>query len=884
MIRRRVNIEHTFDILPHEHVEAKVDEYALFVKEYNESEKYRLVFSFNPICSNVLFNTITEITQNEGSDECKLFNMNVNNALIQIDSTKDKALYDYLTYTSRKDSNDKTTFLTKENMIMDTGYSHPNIGNFEYHCGYDIFDNHILRSKDFVVVNEINNSITEPSQRQCFNTLSDYLRDNIGTIKMDRKLSDRTDTNTLKRHLYTTDTIMSYTISINENLTESNGWMGFVNKGNLQIPNYNGKVINKVINNREIGSFIDMYPDRSLYSPLPKYNKYRERYEKNWEFCLTYPYENDYNNILVTENDYNGIECMFKLDGTLQIGVTPNTKIITLRTFVEHGLVPGDTFKLAYFYNPDGTLRSGETVNNCTVVDTGSGMYEKKQYIKIRINDIQNLVTRLYEQYQTFKGETLDANGVFALKRDFFVENNIKFRFCRVVGSSKCKYYIRKFKILTKQDGSQYNYTLNKLAFSKNIYNDRIGEVIYDDIIDVSAIKNNLGLPLSEIFISVFKTNHGYDKWYANNTSDINITDPDIEFSHCFGELTSGFDMPSDDVCVDYNIHRLHNINISNGVNIGIPDSGKPLEKNLCLKNNIDVFCGDLVEFNEKSLVEKVLEEVQYRFNTAQRECTNGLFSTLRYHDIKYDDYDVVSGEFIETKNLAIDNSGNVNNNIPINLNPEGYFYKAHYRIPLKEYMPRVYWGSDILVNCVRSVYKSSGRTYKYITYDKNMYEYEITCDKSYNMTIYDKIYLVNKRDVNDVVYGVVNEFNDNIYKVIVDKRITFSNYKFFKVNPVKPNDAYTLTDGSGNYIWRVLKGFNDINEDSSLHNRPFTNGTHYLHEEINLYLKRQDPSGLYGFSFNSKTPLFKSNLIILGNEKEVNNNDYVENIEQIQC
>ena len=114
MIRRRVNIEHTFDILPHEHVEAKVDEYALFVKEYNESEKYRLVFSFNPICSNVLFNTITEITQNEGSDECKLFNMNVNNALIQIDSTKDKDLYDYLTYTSRKDSNDKTTFLTKE--------------------------------------------------------------------------------------------------------------------------------------------------------------------------------------------------------------------------------------------------------------------------------------------------------------------------------------------------------------------------------------------------------------------------------------------------------------------------------------------------------------------------------------------------------------------------------------------------------------------------------------------------------------------------------------------------------------------------------------------------------------------------------------------------
>ena len=54
-----IKIEHTFDILPHEHIEAKVNEYTLFMKEYDDSNKYRLVFSFNPICSNVLFNTIT---------------------------------------------------------------------------------------------------------------------------------------------------------------------------------------------------------------------------------------------------------------------------------------------------------------------------------------------------------------------------------------------------------------------------------------------------------------------------------------------------------------------------------------------------------------------------------------------------------------------------------------------------------------------------------------------------------------------------------------------------------------------------------------------------------------------------------------------------------
>jgi hypothetical protein len=30
--------------------------------------------------------------------------------------------------------------------------------------------------------------------------------------------------------------------------------------------------------------------------------------------------------------------------------------------------------------------------------------------------------------------------------------------------------------------------------------------------------------------------------------------------------------------------------------------------------------------------------------------------------------------------------------------------------------------------------------------------------------------------------------------------------------------------------------------------------------------------------------PLFKTSLVILGNEKEVNNKEYVENIEQGQC
>ena len=43
--------------------------------------------------------------------------------------------------------------------------------------------------------------------------------------------------------------------------------------------NYGKNIINRVINNKDIGAFVDMYPDRSLYSILPKYNKYRNSKE-----------------------------------------------------------------------------------------------------------------------------------------------------------------------------------------------------------------------------------------------------------------------------------------------------------------------------------------------------------------------------------------------------------------------------------------------------------------------------------------------------------------------------------------------------------------------------------------------------------------------------
>jgi hypothetical protein len=166
-------------------------------------------------------------------------------------------------------------------------------------------------------------------------------------------------------------------------------------------------------------------------------------------------------------------------------------------------------------------------------------------------------------------------------------------------------------------------------------------------------------------------------------------------------------------------------------------------------------------------------------------------------------------------------------------------------------------------------------------------YEYKIECNKNYYMMPYDKIYLVNKGDNSDVIYGyIINSVGKQCHITFPDVRdeILLSDYKMFKVNPIKPEDAYTLSNGTGKYVWRNFKEHKDIDNTSELYNRPFTNGTHYLHENINLYLKRQDPLGYFGLSFNEKMPFFKTNFVVLGNEKDVNNKDYVKNIEQKQC
>ena len=155
--------------VPNNDIVQTLNAYNQYVKEADESNKYRLLFTINPICTNVLFNNITEIVYNEGSETCVFFGDGESGITRGYDSNGNKIRVNsndmptsigwssidsyrsggtYLEYTKRKGK-----FLNRYDMIRDTSYSHPSIGPFVYHCGYDIFNNHTFRRKNFVPVN-----------------------------------------------------------------------------------------------------------------------------------------------------------------------------------------------------------------------------------------------------------------------------------------------------------------------------------------------------------------------------------------------------------------------------------------------------------------------------------------------------------------------------------------------------------------------------------------------------------------------------------------------------------------------------------------------------------------------------------------------------------
>ena len=1208
-----VDISRDMSRMPVDDVSMTIDEYTQYLEEKEKSKKYRLIFTISPLCSNVLFNNVSEIVYKEGSGEVCTFIGKTGCEGGSID--EDDNISDYNDYKGLETSDERS--LRRDKVIRDTGYSHPQCGNLDYHCGYDIFNNHMLRRTDFEVTQKMSDSI-DPQKRTGFNSISDYNRDSFGNLVKVKKAkftglgSQKHITyETIDDHMYTTDSLIGFGESMKRNLVEKDGWFGFINTASVSIPNYNGVTINKVLNNKDYGEFIDMYPDRSLFSFLPKRNKYQDRYEKNWEYVLTYPYKNYYDGKIVNETIVSKENWTVRVSGTTieegdyveinGLQATPYNDIfgydykdisdVYLRTEIKHNLNVGDVVSIDLIFSKYGE-ESEENIIDIFRIDGGAAVGPNMTNMDGRY--LFSLKYSAFSQYVSYiKGKTVvggDYEGIEDLN------SHVRFRVRKKSGRSDCKYYFRVFKAIPNFNGIKdygdakanndeieancmngFDSTLNKLAFERTIYNDEKAQIVFDEDVNIGMLTDNLGRDITEVYLTLIKTNKGYDKWYQmdyaerdeggngtqntiahdiedsifleyefhaseggellgreeveliaedyggvsglleainngtearakyyrygdyqfyvsdtesplygeaipmptimeiasgngmslmelidainsgstevedigfvqtngyhfyyssngreltplemadamntigsenndvstlvtntdsmvngpiyyrsvgnetasnngltegslafngrrasrgvddpsddeeeNNAEEeeqqqvtlrgINPNDPSIEFSHCFGKLTAGLDLPFDDF--DYNVHRIHNIPNKAVDDVSVcmymPHSAKNLEKPLVVSddrgyyyswfpNDVEygitengdemlndstlfgegAFLGDIVELSTESLSETTLEDVYFRFNTAQRECPafekddseegkikfNGEFTDITYDEITYDDMDM-NANFTVTENLIYNQFNIVNSNgvntvtkrWPVNLSPEGYYYKAHNKIQLKKFKSTVEEGYHLLLN------------YTQILEDEDdSMTFGFVLDKEY--IVYDNSYLIlSKRDETHMQFeypvlyvdrgdGTGNRF---VVWVRISQTATYATpptseeimnnmYTLFRKNPIKPRNAYELCDGTGKYIWREVEKDVNIMQDDELFNSLFTNGAYYFHKNINFFLKRQDPYGEFGLKFGDMNATRVINLTIDGEYKDVEDIDYVkeEEINKTVC
>lgn len=895
-------------IIPIDHLSDTINEIELYNNERLTSNNIRLTCTIKPICSNVLFNNITEIIKDEGSDHCQSLNYV---PLNQIQGSHKLIHKSSSMFTSAYDG------------VRDSQLSNAD-NNFIYHCGLDMFNNHIMRSKTFKTVCKLQNSGMTSST---FNTIDDFARTVDGQIMQGYsdvyKTLEKPDINL---HLYITDDIMTFKECVSNRLLDENGWLGFTNIGKFGTYDSTNEIydIYKVINSRKSCDFVDMCPERDLWYFTPKYNKFKNKIEKNWHYCLTYPSSRTTNVDFIRATTNSLKISMF--DDTLENYV--GTSGLLIYSIAKHGLKKGDYVNI--YQNDNILMRNAEVVNVTdeyifSVYDNGVEI--SKNWRVVTANELKAKSFIYNNKHYEIKGN----KKYYAIAND----ENIKFpilpsnkvnldasvldlSYKKVESGEEVEYYVRLFSRLPNwkyssikpseyelykanstliQDNqtvaNEFESHIGKLAFSKTIYNDDVTEIVFTDNIDIQLLKDHLGRPLTSIYLTIIKNNQGYKEWYGidkQNTTyslsgdTINTSDSNIEYSHIFGKLTCGFQLSEYSTWNDelINVNTINRIDRKYGLNTRV------INENF---NNLDVdeiqynpktiindditihykgdtcFYGDLCYYSNQLLNETIIQPIYFRFNTAQRELLEtdvsyNYFRKLYYDELVHDDYDNQSDGF-ETNKNAFDY---------VCQRKEGYIYKPHYEIPIKTFSDTITYQKPI-----------------YITIkDIDTEQLEIYTLEQHNFTNGDIFYIRMMDSIKHTLYyitcKVTNVINQRKFSFLILSGATDLNKvdilaqgKIIKGDETIPSYAHLSTDGSCYFMWREIIQ-NGFDNDEKIEQYPFLNGALYVNTNINFFVQRQDPKGIFGLQSSSYPTDPTAKIMTVTNE----NNYYEEG--EIEC
>lgn len=384
---------------------------------------------------------------------------------------------------------------------------------------------------------------------------------------------------------------------INTYLKEKDGWFGFYDPD---------------ITKSGLCVFFDMEPKRERFSFVEDRKPYHSQNNftvKNWELTVTYPISADTTHNMVN----NGLLIVEAVEAVV------STRLMT-------------AFGMACAHNLD--------IGDIVRISGTTGYDGEHIVVRIGLDD----------------GDLQGYYFVVDLPPTGSVSNNSRMK--KVLDGIESEYYFRKFKKVKARNTAMVerdDYETYKLAFSENSFSDAITQFVFNEDINVSDLKDNLGRPLSELYLTVVKT----------------------DSNGLFSNVSSGIETPFilELTTSDTNTY-LRNIPAINRIHNGGTSpftSHVPLEDALTMYN--DVFYGDLVEYNKNDVKEVVLAEVAHRFNTVNRETQSPV------------DYVILNNNASATT-------------VSTTLGPrqEGYFYKAHSLIKIRQFSTYVEQGDEFTV------------------------------------------------------------------------------------------------------------------------------------------------------------------------------------------
>ena len=304
--------------------------------------------------------------------------------------------------------------------------------------------------------------------------------------------------------------------------------------------------------------------------------------KQNYLLKITYPFEKKdiqivKNNLGITLKDGIPIIEQFEIEinGRMYVG---------FRTAMNHGLNQGDKIQLNNFID----LTANNTLN-----------LDDKFYRVFKLGNQTN-----NKKLRTFIIDIDPSEIGFNIGT-----STVK----RVIKDKPSQYYVRRFKSLTID---YKDYDLYPAAYGVTYFNDDVAAFNFKTDIDVKNLIDNLGRPLSELYLTIIKNDNDSDPTSVNSqywleqqqnlSSTIN--------TRFWTPISGGYDLEND-VNINYNIRSYKDPNYV----------GSLYYENI--DESDEFFDGDIVEYNENELLERRLEVVYHRINTIYREFLNSIDS-----------------------------------------------------------------------------------------------------------------------------------------------------------------------------------------------------------------------------------------------------------------